>query len=636
MTRFPAAFLTLALALALVAGAARAEVETRVARKTVGPGETVDLLLRLRGADAAHEPDWSQLGPDFDLVDARRTQRTSIVNGVRDESVDWSVALAPRRTGDLEIPSLPVGSSHSDAIGIVVAESGPDSFGGNPSGAAGAPAPAVSLQLDADDTSPYVQGRVLLTARILAGPDLIEGQLSDPEVEGAVLERVGEDTTYRRSVNGEPGVVIERRYAVFPQRSGTVTIPPLVFEGRVRDTRPPPARSRPGPGRRGGRSLIDEFFGGDPFGGDPFGDDFFAGGGFGGGFFEDFFAPRARSVRALSQAVTLDVKPKPAAAGDQWWIPARSLEILERWETEPPVFRVGEPVTRTVAIRATGLSGAQLPDLSLPPVDGAKQYTEPSQDQTTTTQDEVVAVKALRTSLIPTAEGPLTLPAVEVEWWDTRTDEPRTARLEERVVQVLPGSGVATPATPAQVASAGSDPANPAPAVGDPPRPLLPGPPWAQVAGGVGIGLAGAALAFALVTARRRRAGPGPERTSRAGAAAAPAAPAPSTAERALRRACRDGNSAGASAALRELARARWPEGPPQGPGAWERLLDSPELGAAIADLDRVRYSRDASEWRGDDLWQAYRRAGRRRSDPGGDRARSDSSETLPALYPSH
>jgi hypothetical protein len=640
--RSTASLVSALVLLILVATTAGASVETHVARATIAPGETVELLLRVRGADASQEPAWSELGSDFDIVDARRSERTSIVNGQRDHSVDWQLALAPRRAGELEVPGIAVGASRSEPIRIVVLDATPlgraESAGGmgRATPRPGEPAAAVTLTLEADDTTPYVQGRVLLTARIVAGPELLEGHLSDPQVEGAVLERVGEDTSYQTLVDGQPGIAIERRYAVFPQRSGTLSIPPLVFEGRVRDTTREPSRARRS--RVGGRSPLEDLFARDPFA-DPF---FSGGGGVGGGFFEGFFGPRARSVRAHSAGLTLDVQPKPAGASDQWWLPARSLEILERWEGEPPVFRVGEPVSRILTIRATGLSGAQLPELSLPPIDGAKQYSEPSLDETTTTQHEVVAIRAQRSSLIPTVEGPLTLPAVEIEWWDTAADEPRTARLEARVVQVLPGDDPIAAVAPAQLSSVGGiGPSDPTQQAGDASPPLLPGPPWAQVGGGVAI--AGIVLAMALVVVRRRRE-PGSRLVGATQSALGPPAPpGRSSAERALRRACQGSDPLAASAALRDLARSRWAETPPQTAAAWGRNLDSPALRDAIADLDRVRYSRDPSEWCGDRLWQAYRRAGsgtsawipQRRSRPSADRAGTDSNGALPSLYPS-
>ena len=207
------------------------ELEARLDRSSVTAGETLQLLLRHRGG-SREPPDLTPLEADFEVLDVRRSHRTTFVNGQRDASVDWLIRLAPRRSGRIEIPVLRAGAAESQPLRLEVASARP-----SPTTRGEAASPAASpvlVEVEVDAVEPYVQSKVLLTVRVLAGPEVIDGALADPVIEGAVVERVGEDRHGRRDVAGISHRVIERQYAVFPQRSGELEISPLVFEGRVR------------------------------------------------------------------------------------------------------------------------------------------------------------------------------------------------------------------------------------------------------------------------------------------------------------------------------------------------------------------------------------------------------------------
>jgi len=457
--------------------------------------------------------------------------------------------------------------------------------------------PAVFVEMGASDTSPYVQGEVELTVRIHTSTPLLNGALGDPSASGALLERLGEDHQTLAEVGGRSYHVIERRYALLPQESGPLHVTPAVFEGRVRED---------DPRRRRRADPFAGFFAGSPFGG-HFGQ------GFGGALVDEFFGGSGRSVRARSQSLDLDVRPKPAEAGGDWWLPARHVELLEQWEDGPPVLRVGEPVQRTVAIRATGLSGAQLPEVTLPEVEGAKQYSEPPVEQTQGEGGALVSFKVQQTALIPSRPGPLTLPEVELAWWDTEADAPRTARLPARTFEVLPGDP--------SIAGAAAPPAAVEPPEGDLPAEVAPAAgsrsPWRLVGGAASVGFLVALLAWG------RRPGCRPQGSrprSRVSAV-----------ERGLRAACKAGDPRAAATSLRAVAVSRWSEAPPLSPRDWSERLECPEFGELLARLQRVQYSATGGSWDGAALWETYRRAGRRR------RGRERFEATpIPALYPSH
>ena len=597
-----------------LAGSAGAEVVASLDRDRVGLGESVTLEIRSRGESLSEEPDLSALGDAFAVLGHSRSLRTTVINGRRDASLDWRIELAPLRPGELEIPPLRLGAERTEPLALNVVST-PAAASSRVASAASSAAPrGVALVAEIDRHVSYVQEQVALTLRVESGVPLLGGALSAPQIPGALVEPLGEGRSEMREEDGAPLYVFEQRYAVFPQESGELEIPAHVFEGHVQA---PVSGKRRGGGRRSllgsrldaglGGSLLDDFFG--------------ASGGFMGGL-GDIFGEPGQRVRALSAPLRLRVEGRPAEARGERFLPARELELVELWPggaSEPPALAAGQPVDRVVAVRARGVLASQLPLPRLAEGEGFKQYSEPAYEDSQQAGEDMLAVRALPTVLIPTRAGSLTLPAVELEWWDTEADAPRTARLPERIVEVGPGSvaDLSAPAVPA-LAPAISDSEGPPPAgeiVETPPVPGLG--PW-------GLGLAGLAFVLALISGAwvwRRGAGP-----------ASPAPGGRRSLEAALGRACTEGNAAQADRALLALGRQRWPLHAPKTATDFAARLASSDLETAVAGLAAHRFGAQASNaWPGADLWLAYRKASRSRRRL---RGRGHRREVLPELYP--
>jgi hypothetical protein len=567
--------------------AAEPDVETSVYESRVAPGDPISLRIRLRGAAASSEPDLTPLARDFEVLDVHQSHHTSIINGVRDESVDYAVALAARREGELVIPALPVGDTATDPVPIQVSARAGDVAERDDESQA--PVSVALLEAHVDRSDPYEQERVVLRIDLYASGDILEGALSSPEIPGAVVESIGEDRQLEKDIGGKRYGGIERTYTIVPEASGDLVVSAIRFEGRVRVPTPQPQRRRLGGGY--GHSLLEDFFANSPM---P------------GGLFEGFFGGASRLVAITSNPVTLRVRPRPEGAAGQWWLPAREVSLSESWDPAAAAVRVGEPITRRIEMRADGVSPAQLPVLQTGDVDGVKQYAE-APEATETVRG---TVRIDETTLIPTQAGSVTLPAIEVAWWDTKADALRKATLPARNIEVLAAAAVGDTrvgASPAPApATAASDPAQSpvASAVG----PRLDARALAALAAVAAIAI----FLLGVFVARYRH---------RPGQLADAESPTPGTrrsAERALRRACARKDVAGADAAVRTLRRVL---------GADSPILCDARLAQEIARLHAVRYSTQREAWPGASLWKAWRQARRTRRP-------ATAAAALPPLYP--
>jgi len=612
--------LILLLGMMLAGHALAQELMARIDRTRIAEGETVRLQLSVPG-DAQGRPDLGPLAADFDILGESQGSRINIINGRSSSTQEWQLVLMPKRSGELTIPALQLGDMQSRPLQLKVL---PASASATPASGAGQP---VMLEIDADPEQPFVQGEVTYRVRILSRVPLREASLSEPHAGDAIVEQLGEDSRYTTQRNGTTYQVIERHYAIFPQHSGALKVESPVLSASV----PVQGGSR--------RSLRQRFFGNDPFtdiqkfmGSDPFADfpDV-------GGMFEE-----TRPVRIRARDVTLDVHPQPAGVQGSW-LPARSLTLTEAWSPDPPVFRVGEPVTRTIALIADGLSAAQLPDLTPPVPAGMKLYPDQPQSESRAEGDSLIVTKTMQAALVPTAPGSVTLPDFTVQWWDTETQQTRVATLPGRTIEVLPASpgtnnpvtGPVAPGEPAGSTRAGAPPAAPAPAAvpaGSTPARQSGAQPtyWPWLAGAA---LAGWLLALVLWMRTRRHGRADPVKP------APPANAAPSRRQglaksrTRLRNACLSNDPKAARAALLDGATVLWPDAPPRGLSELAARFATGSLQAEIVALDRLLYDGNAQRgWDGHSACPVLEQA---LVDAAADEG-SGKHEALPGLYPQH
>ncbi len=561
-------FRLLAIGLLMLAQAARAEVSASVDRDRIYEGDTLTLILESDG-NVQGSPDLTPLQGDFEVLGTGRSSNIRIINGQQSISTGWQIRLRPRRLGDLIVPPLSVGGEKTRPLVVHVGKVPPEVARKN------AEQLFVETEIDSGGHPPYVQQQVKLTVRLYYRVRLLDGELSEPTPDGdVVFERLGDDKRYETVRNGKRYKVIEREYAMFPQRSGELHIPSVVFSGHAALRRP--ARSHRPSSRLD--SLMQRFFGDDPFM-----DDFFA---------NSPFGARGKRLVARSPSQTLKVLPPPKDYHGSDWLPAAGIELHDSWTENPPQPRAGEPVTRVLTLRAKGLEASQLPQLEIAPSADYKVYPEPATSRNLLADGWVVGELRREFAIVPTHAGKLVLPPIRVHWWDTQQNKERDTVLPRWELSVLPGQGVSSTSSPATSApeqkndESAEAPAQSASALGPSPGSRDLGnriaDHWPWLAALMALLLA---LSVTWWTRRKRAAvraaaGEPPATNPRAGNQAARAA---------LREACQRNDTRALARALLQLARAEWPEQPPLDLRALARRL--PDQAEILERLDRALFA---------------------------------------------
>ncbi len=562
------AWFAMLMLLATSASVHAANVRAWLDRDTMQLGETVTLNVEAQGTSAA-QPDFSALKQDFDLLGTQSSQQISIVNGTNTSKTLWAVGLQPKHEGRITIAAIAVAGASTAPIELTVlaqSESAQPQAGGD-----------VFLDVTAQPLTPYVQQQVRYTVKLYYAFDLTNGNLGEPAADGVTVQRIGQDTSYVSSVGARRYHVIERHYALIPERSGALDIAALTFRGSALDANDPS------------------------------------------GFFS-----RGRAVSARSQAIHLEVRPKPAAWTDAPWLPAASLLLKD--ETELPAeVHVGDPVTRTIRLQAQGLGYEQLPELTLAAPDGAEIYPDKADTRTRDDGEWLYGERVRKFAFVPNRPGKLTIPGITVRWWDTVHDRAESAQLPARVVNVLPASGATgiaplapaahaartAPAVPS-TATVASKPSAPVAAPGE--RSLRV---WQMLA------LLGFALWLVTLALWWRSRGPRSVAGTRK-----PATPGDPSAHRAaFLRACALGEFAGAERAL--IAWARDERADVRNLGELATRLADDAQREALSGLQRTRYAGASAHGLAGRLQKAFRHGLAWREE-----TPRVAEPALPALYP--
>ena len=389
----------------LMAQAGYAALQASIDRAVVYNGESFTLTISTDSRQR-EMPDLALLEKDFRILGTGSSQQVRVINGVSSIKTSWNIQLQAKAPGQYHIPSLRVGKELTNPLQVTVSE--PPVVSGAESGEHA----FVEVEITAPDGQVYLQQQILFTVRLLFDRRLLDGSLSEPAPEHALVEQLGDDSRYSTRRNGKPFQAIERRYAIFPEKSGQLELPPVRFSGRFAS----PEKTNQSP--RPVDPMLERFFGGDPFS-------------------RSF--DRGVAVTLQSKSLSLDVLPRPSDYTGKHWLPAASLELNDSWVAQPPEFKVGEPVTRTIAIKAKGVLAPMLPKPDFTEVEGVSIYPEQPQTETRTDGSWVYAESRYVISYMPTRAGQLTLPALTMSWWDTEAAVMRTAEIPEWSMSVQPG-----------------------------------------------------------------------------------------------------------------------------------------------------------------------------------------------------
>ena len=470
--------------------------------------------------------DTSPLDPFFKVLSVKPKVERKHENNRIINVMHWEVVLSPKIKGLIKIPSLTIKQSSTPELTLEVIDSVPD---GNE---------RIGIEVTASPENPFIGERTLVTIRLVSNRLLLSGFLRDPKLTQASVINLGIDQAYEQTINGESFHILQRKIAVFAHRSGAWVFPPVQFLGEI--------------------DALN-------VNGLP------------------------RQILRRSDPLTVTVLDPPSTYTGNRWLPLTELEISEQWNGLDQNLKVGDSISRTISLRATGLAADELPNnLFRSDSDKLVVYADKAKTDNDIIDGNIVGRLDQAFAIVLTEQGRLYIPEVRLDWWDVDDDRQKQVTL---------------PAITMMIAAATSSPTNGTAQSGQSMR-------W----------LAGI-VAFLLLMLMLYRLYLERDSASR-------------FSKKQFKQACLTGDADQARALLIVWAREQWTDESIVGLSGLKNKTGSGEFKFMLEKLDSAIYAPHQPRWQGRQLWQAFADLKRLKKPPGNNQPASQQG-LLPSLYPS-
>lgn len=371
--------LTSLLLLTLISPSVWADVSARVDKSEIVIGEAINLTISTSEMNG-QAPDLKPLDQSFTITGMQQSSEITLINGKRSSSRNWTVTLEPKNTTakSIIIPAITLDNEKTTPITIKIIDTPTNlTLNGHD---------ILKIETSLAQNTAYIQQQLLFTIRIyidqqqerrLRINQLISAPLTDFET-----HELGRNN-YEREINGRLYNIIELRYVLSPQKSGTLTIAPYSLAATVLEN-----------------NVV-------------------------------------KNKTITSDSLTIDVKPIPANyPKNAPWLPAEKVILTESWNKTPSNVQQGDTLVRTLTIQAEGLTSNQIGNIVFPTASGIKVYPEKPVLNDKWESTSPIGTRIEKSVIIPVETGDIIIPKTKLPWWNTKTNTLEYAELPEQTLHV--------------------------------------------------------------------------------------------------------------------------------------------------------------------------------------------------------
>jgi len=333
------------------------------------------------------DPDFSPIRTNFDILGTSQSNNVSMINGDFKRTKKWILSLRAKNSGTFRIPPISFGNEQAPEVEINVKKVAASNVSGSTKD--------FIVELETSSKSVFIQEQVIVTVRLLIAQNINSYQFSELRISNSdtIIQALGKDKQYKTYRGAKPYIIIEKQFSIFPQHQGNLVIEPFVAEIGVAN-------------RNSRQNMFDPF------------------------------NSNTTVKRIQSNKVSLNIKAAPKSFTSNDWLPTTSLKLIEEWP-KTAKFYTGEPITRTLTLMADGLTASQLPEIKSLSITNLKQYPDKPVLKDNISGKGISSIRAEKIALIPTKAGSYTIPAIDIPWWNTKTNKIEFAHVTSRRITVL-------------------------------------------------------------------------------------------------------------------------------------------------------------------------------------------------------
>lgn len=344
-------------------------ISTSVNRNQMDLTDTLSLTVQVDDQANIRRPDFNPLNQDWRILGTNRQTDITFSNGQLQSKTIWHLTLAPKREGRLSIPVLVWNNSSSRPIAIQVTPIAAD--------VQEQLSKLAFFQTSVSGNAVWIQSQILYRVALYYSQETqLKNFPAPPNLPNAIVQALETPSPNIELISGVRYWVIRQSYAIFPQASGTLKLPPEQSTGYAH----------------------------------------LAG-----------YGNTRKRIEVRSQGHLIKVLPRAANYPPKIpWLPAKKLQVTGTTTRSVQELEVGTTANLSLTIEAEGLPGSLLPQLPPFNVPGVRIYSNPPTIQESLSPQGVISTLTSNLAMIPVKPGMLELPPVHITWWDA--DEARTKR----------------------------------------------------------------------------------------------------------------------------------------------------------------------------------------------------------------
>lgn len=369
--------ISLILFLLIIGFGAQAQLSLEFDKKKISRGEVFRLTLISDDLPVPEMPDLTPLQQDFNIVGTERRVNYTVINGQSQSHNEWIMMLMPKHAGILNIPIIHLGQQHTQVETIEVSENNVKNsqFSKSPQG--------TKLLAEVSETTPYINQQVIYTVKLSNKQHLYDADYQEPHVKDALLIPLGDSRRYQNNEQGVLYAVEEQHYAIFPQKSGDLTIQPPRFNALTYERIP-------------------------------------------------------QKISLTAKPIKLHIKSIPTQQQGKIWLPAKNVLLSENYERQQTSLPQGTTLVRTITVEAVGIAAQLIPLLDFKNQAQFNIYPQKPHEKTFFRSPDLMGISTVKLTYLFNQPGPVTIPELQLPWFNTATGQSNIARLPARHFTITP------------------------------------------------------------------------------------------------------------------------------------------------------------------------------------------------------
>ena len=338
-------------------------------------GDIAVLIIEYRNRIPSLFPlDTAPLQADFEVLRVKPSLHRNQTDNDVINIMRWEVELFPDRAGLIKIPPLNINGELTPPLMLEVKQAN----------ALYDDAAKIYIETTATQKTAYLGQQVLVTVKLFHNQPLRRGILYDLKLAEADIYSLGADRRYSQIIDGESYTVMERKLALFANRTGVLTLPAVEFRGELE------------------------------------------------GIAE-------RRIKRLGPRLEIAIiRPESEYKGEDW-LPANQLDISQQWFQTDKTLTSGDSISRQIILRAKGLPASALPE-GLFQFDNPafEVYADQAQRADQFSESGISGELDQTHAIVFTGVGEIMIPEIQIRWWDVDADVEKIVLLPGKKLQVMP------------------------------------------------------------------------------------------------------------------------------------------------------------------------------------------------------